>query len=90
MSLGIALVNVYLPSLMSKMASSENQGAVMGVFEGVSSLSRILGPLIAYSIMMSSLRTGYFLYGVILLGFMCCFILVFSRSKINKTNKTNG
>ena len=77
MSLGIALVNVYLPSLMSKMASSENQGAVMGVFEGVSSLSRILGPLIAYSSMMSVLRFGYFVYGLILLAFMIVFLIVF-------------
>lgn len=77
MSLGIALVNIYLPSLMSKMASSENQGAVMGVFEGVSSLSRILGPLIAYSSMMSVLRFGYLIYGLVLLAFMLVFLFVF-------------
>jgi len=39
----------------------------MGVYEGIGSLSRILGPIVAYQWIMLEPRKGYFLCGLLLL-----------------------
>ena len=50
LTVSICFVTVYLPSLLSTFVESDKIGAVMGVYEGIGSLGRVLGPLIAYSV----------------------------------------
>ncbi|MFT5170287.1 MAG: MFS family permease, partial [Candidatus Marinamargulisbacteria bacterium] len=66
MAVGIGFVNAYLPSLLSVHSDPEKQGSIMGVYESLGSLSRILGPLIAYSTIYHSLKAGYLIFGLIL------------------------
>jgi DHA1 family tetracycline resistance protein-like MFS transporter len=44
---GMGLTSAALPSWLSTLIDSESQGAGMGIFEAISSLSRVLGPLAA-------------------------------------------
>jgi DHA1 family tetracycline resistance protein-like MFS transporter len=66
LAVGVGLVNVFLPALLSKMALSEERGQTMGVYEGVGSLARILGPLIAFASVYYHFTAGYFAFGVLL------------------------
>ena len=63
-SIGIALINTFLPALVSSLATTHNKGFIMGIYESIGSLSRIVGPLAAYSISINHIRTEYF-------GFFC-------------------
>ena len=67
LSLGIGLVNSFLPALLSLYTTEENQGRVMGIYESIGSLSRIIGPLIAYQFVIVAPRQGYFLCGIFLI-----------------------
>ena len=67
LSVGIGLANTFLPALLSLYTTPKNQGQVMGVYEGIGSLSRILGPIVAYQWIMLEPRKGYFLCGLLLL-----------------------
>jgi MFS family permease len=53
LAFGSSLINPTLAALVSKRASTDEQGAVIGLKEGLSSLARILGPfcgLLAFSL----------------------------------------
>ncbi len=64
MALGMGVVGAYLPSLLSTQTSSENQGSVLGVYEGIGSLSRVFGPLLAFSFFAVSPSFCYTIYAV--------------------------
>lgn len=66
MALGLGTLNSFLPSLMSIYSPPHLQGMVMGFYESIGSLSRILGPLIAYSWIIKEPRQGYMLYALAL------------------------
>lgn len=65
-SIGIGIVNTYLPSLVSVSVKGNNEGKSMGVYESIGSMGRILGPAIAYLTIFSSLEQLYLVYAVIL------------------------
>lgn len=44
MSLGVAFFSPTMSNLLSKMVSSDDQGSILGVNQGVSSLGRVVGP----------------------------------------------
>lgn len=67
LTFGLSFINTFLSSLLSTFAPKEQSGKVMGFYEAIGSLSRIGGPLIAYSSIVGNLRQGYFIYGLILL-----------------------
>jgi len=67
-SVGIGLVNAYLPSLLSTVADDGDKGKVMGVYESLGSLGRILGPTVAYMGIFSTMVSLYFTYSAILAG----------------------
>ena len=85
LALGIGLVNSFLPSLVSIQSDSSVQGAVMGFYEGIGSMSRILGPLIAYSSVIYLPRSGYFGFGVALL----CVVVFLLLNKTIKAKATS-
>lgn len=67
LALGVGLVNSYLPSLLTVMSPAENRGAVIGIYEGIGSLSRIIGPFFGYWALTSPLDHGYGYFAAILL-----------------------
>ena len=68
MSFGIATLGSFLPALMSVYSDPASQGKAMGIYESIGSLSRIIGPLIAYSVIIGDPRSGYLIYAAITLG----------------------
>ena len=66
-SLGIGIVNSYLPSLVSVVVKNQNEGKAMGIYESIGSLGRILGPAIAYLTVFASISQLYWIYGLVLL-----------------------
>lgn len=88
LSLGFSLVNTYLPSLMSVVLPENLRGVGMGIYEGVGSLSRIIGPLVAFALISFSLR-GYYLIlaGVLVIG-VCFFILLYKDSPQLENNES--
>lgn len=84
-SIGIALVNVFLPSLLSYYIPKGQEGSIMGVYEGVGSLSRIIGPLLAYTSVVNMLNGGYLGYGILVIcigGFLYGFLKPELLSKV--------
>jgi len=59
LAFGFSFVSSYLPSLLSIHTTPHSRGQIMGVYEGIGSLSRICGPLLAFAIMAFTL-TGYY------------------------------
>jgi DHA1 family tetracycline resistance protein-like MFS transporter len=74
LSLGVGFVNSYLPSLLTTISPEGNRGAVIGIYEGIGSLSRIIGPFFGYWALTTPLDHGYGYFAVIL-GFLA--ILLF-------------
>ena len=72
LAVGISLVMIYLPSYISTMAAEDKIGGVMGVYESIGSLARIIGPLVAYTAIFTNIANGYFWFGVMLLGVLGC------------------
>ena len=67
LSIGIGIIGAFLPSLFSLYVSPNHQGKAMGIFEGLGSLSRVLGPIIGFCLFSLSPRIGYVLFSSILL-----------------------
>lgn len=65
-ALGIACINTYLPTLLTLYTKENNRGLIMGLYEGIGSLSRAIGPLLAFGLVMPKPRMGYFSYAVLL------------------------
>lgn len=66
-SIGIGLVNVFLPTLISVNAPSDSQGKIMGVYESLGSLARVIGPLIPYGLSFDHFSVVYRVYAVVVL-----------------------
>ena len=81
LAFGIGFVNAYLPSLLSVYVEEKDRGKIMGVYEGVGSLSRVLGPIISYTIVFQFMRQGYLGYGVVL-AILGVFFLLILRYKV--------
>lgn len=77
--IGFSSVTPSLQSLLSRCASGDEQGAVLGTGQSLSSLARILGPAIGISLMGKSVAFPYFLGAALIL---CGGFLV---SRIRKT-----
>lgn len=84
-SVGIGLVNVYLPSLLSVLCDSRTKGQVMGIYESIGSLGRILGPGIAYLAIFSELSELYLTYAIILLCIGVISMIFFSSYQSHDT-----
>ena len=68
LSVSISLINTHLPAMLTQTVSEENTGTAMGLFESVSSLSRIIGPLYAYLSIYHHFAIGYSICGLVLWG----------------------
>ena len=74
MSMGISIVNTYLPSLLTLNSDERSTGLVMGVYDSLGSLGRIIGPLVVYTTLFTALPLLYILSGCIL---AVCTVLFF-------------
>lgn len=66
LSIGISLVNTYMPALITTYTNEDTRGLIMGVYESIGSISRIIGPLIAYSVALAYIPLEYLVYGSVL------------------------
>ncbi|MGE4169257.1 MAG: MFS transporter [Candidatus Margulisiibacteriota bacterium] len=76
LALGVGLVNAYMPSLLSGFAHADSRGALMGLYEGLGSLSRIIGPLGAFGFVLLYTRLSYFAFGLVLVLATVGFVLL--------------
>ncbi|MGA0241852.1 MAG: MFS transporter [Candidatus Marinamargulisbacteria bacterium] len=58
---GIAILNTHVPAELSQTAT--NKGLIMGIYESLNSLARILGPLMVFSILYTQTQTMYLYLG---------------------------
>ena len=71
-----------MPSLLTSYVDSSKRGVTMGMYESIGSLSRVIGPLIAYSISVKFIRYEYAGYGVIIfILFISMLIFHFKKKK---------
>jgi len=82
LSLGVGLVNSYLPSLLTVVSPGGNRGAVIGIYEGIGSLSRIIGPFFGYWALTSPLDHGYGYFAVILVLLAALLVFGFRSQKV--------
>lgn len=68
LALGMGAMQPSLNSLISRRAGNEEQGEVMGVAQSVSSLSRVLGPILAGALFAGLGRNAPFLAGMVLVA----------------------
>ncbi len=66
LSFGVGFVNSYLPSLLTVVSPEGNRGAVIGIYEGIGSLSRIVGPFLGYWALTTPLDHGYGYFAIVL------------------------
>ena len=58
---GISILNTHLPAELSGMM--ENKGFILGLYESVGSIARILGPLIIFTSLFKQLNQIYIILG---------------------------
>lgn len=79
-SVGTALSNTYLPTVIS-LYTKENKGAAMGIYEGFTSLSRVIGPLILLPIVQKIPSISYRFFGITLILLALLLFIVKSKHK---------
>jgi MFS family permease len=82
LSIGVALVNSYLPSLLTTHSDARHRGAIIGVYEGVGSLSRVAGPIVGYVTFLSPLSGGFIYFTLIILVMVMVFAWGLMRPKL--------
>mgnify|MGYP001115741771 FL=1 len=74
--LGLSLTMIYIPTLLSYQNKTANHnGGLMGVYESIGSLARIIGPLVAFLLFYSAIRWGYAVFAYSLFP-LCVLFLV--------------
>ena len=67
-SAGSSFIQVFLPALLSTSSSTDPEGEIMGAYEGVSSLGRVIGPAIFGSLVLTQARPTYLISAFVLLA----------------------
>ena len=62
LSCGVGLVGSYLPALLSIHAEKTKEGLTMGIYEGIGSLSRVVGPLLVFGLFIYPPSSVYVLF----------------------------
>ena len=69
---GISILNTHLPAELS--TTNKNKGFILGVYESIGSIARIIGPIIIFSSLFHHLNLIY-----IVLGATALIILIFTN-----------
>ena len=75
--IGIAVLQAHLPALLTLNIPDDEYGGIMGIYEAVASVSRIIGPLVAYMLLFSLLREAYALFAILLVLWAVSFRFLF-------------
>ncbi len=67
-SLGSSLFNVFLPTYLSNVDSRDPEGEIMGAYEGISSLGRVVGPALFGSLVQYFPRPVYLIAAIFSAG----------------------
>lgn len=78
-SFGISFVNTFMPSLLTSYIDDSRRGMIMGMYESIGSLSRIVGPLLAYSISVNFIRYEYVGFSILVFFVFLLMVLVLPR-----------
>ena len=71
-----------MPSLIASYGSDSQRGMIMGMYESIGSISRVIGPLIAYSVAIQYIRFEYVVFSFIALSlFVIMFLFVYKLNK---------
>jgi len=83
---GISILNTHLPAELSSL--SKQKGLILGTYESVSSMARILGPLLIFTTLFKKLSIIYVVLGVFAL--ISCVIFLFIQYMLdqNMSEKT--
>ena len=79
---GIAILNTHIPAELSNI--SDNKGFIMGVYESINSIARILGPLLFLSILYNQINNMYLILGIFALIISVLSQVIFLKYKTNK------
>ncbi|MFA5025611.1 MAG: MFS transporter [Candidatus Shapirobacteria bacterium] len=82
-SVGSSMSQIFLPTALSTTSSTDPEGEIMGAYEGVSSLARVIGPAILGSLVLLIPRPAYFISGFCLLMLLLLVNQKFQKSKTN-------
>ncbi|HWS49245.1 MAG TPA: MFS transporter [Candidatus Methanoperedens sp.] len=80
-SFGSSISQIFLPTALSTTSSTDPEGEIMGAYEGVSSLARVVGPAILGSLVLIIPRQAYFACGLTLLVLL---LLINNLEKLKK------
>ena len=64
-SYGSGILNIFIPTMLSTVSENDPEGEVMGTYESVSSLGRIIGPAIFGTLVTQYTRPVYFIGGIL-------------------------
>jgi len=64
--LGIGIANTHFPAELTKINSDE-KGAVLGIYEGIGSIARIIGPLFVYLLLYNHITIIYLIMGIFII-----------------------
>lgn len=73
LSLGVGVMFSFLPAILSLHAESRTEGRIMGVYESIGSLSRIIGPIFAFSIFHHFIEETYLIFSFIIILILAVF-----------------
>ena len=73
---GIGIANTHFPAELTKISKDE-KGVVLGVYESVGSIARIIGPLFVYLLLYNFITIIYLLMGIFVLILMVLFLPFF-------------
>ena len=76
---GIAILNTHIPAELSNI--SKNKGFIMGIYESVNSIARILGPLLFLSLLYNQIDKMYLILGAFSLVIMAISQVIFLKYK---------
>ena len=76
---GIGIANTHFPAELTRLHSNE-KGAILGIYESIGSISRIIGPLIVYFLLYENIKYLYLILGSVV---VISSILLLLLKKIN-------
>ena len=71
---GIAIINTHIPAELSLL--SQEKGLVMGLYESISSLARIIGPLVVFSVLFNQIEFMYAYMATLSFSFLLIYSII--------------
>ena len=72
---GIGIANTHFPAELTRISSNQ-KGMILGIYESIGSLARIIGPIIVYFLMYDLIQYLYLILGFFILSHLIIFYLI--------------